>query len=122
MEKSFRVLVVDDEAAIRTLLNDEFTAAGFQVVEASNGRLAVQAHALDPVDLVITDLLMPEQEGIETITELRRRYPGLPIIAISGAYTGPELKMAARLGASAVFPKPFDPQQLIAAAHGLLGL
>lgn len=122
MEKSFRVLVVDDEPAVRTLLNDEFTAAGFHVVEAANGRLAVEAHCKSPFDLVITDLLMPVQEGIETIAEFQRRFPGLPIIAVSGAYTGPELKMAAKLGASAVFAKPFNPQELIAAAHALLGL
>jgi DNA-binding response OmpR family regulator len=122
VEKLYRILVVDDEPAIRTLLNDVFTAAGFEVVEAANGRLGIQAHLANPADLVITDLLMPQQEGIETITELSRRAPGLPIIAISGAYTGPELKMAARLGASAVFAKPFDPEQLVAAAHGLLGL
>ena len=91
------------------------------MVEAANGRIAVQLHVADSVDLVITDLLMPQQEGIETITEFRSRFPSVQIIAMSGAYTGPVLEMAARLGASAVFAKPFDPDQLVAAANGLLG-
>jgi DNA-binding NtrC family response regulator len=113
---------VDDESCVRALLNEIFTEAGFAVVEAANGKIAVQLHVADPVDLVVTDLVMPEQEGLETIGEFRRRYPGLPIIAMSGAYRGPVLEMAARLGASAVFAKPFDPDQMLAAAHGLLGL
>jgi len=121
VERSFRVLIVDDEAGIRALLCDTFSAAGFEVAEAANGKVAIEMHVTDPVDLVITDLLMPHQEGIETITEFRTRFPGVQIIAISGAYTGPVLEMAARLGASAVFAKPFDPDHLLAAANGLLG-
>lgn len=121
LQNSFRILVVDDEPGVRALLRDTFTQAGYEVVEANNGYIAVQLHIADPVDLVITDLLMPQQEGFETIAEFRRRFPEVQIIAVSGALRGPVLQMAACLGASAVFAKPFDTDQVLAAANGLLG-
>jgi DNA-binding NarL/FixJ family response regulator len=74
-----------------------------------------------PSDLMITDLIMPDQEGVETITKLRREYPRLKIIAISGAFGGRYLRVAELLGADTVLQKPFTPQVLLDTVRKLLG-
>ena len=102
------ILVVDDDTAIRELLSDLLIESGFQVREAGNGREAVDEIGPGPIDLVITDLVMPEQEGLETIRELRKIFPRLKIIAISGYQGGAYLRHAAFLGATATIPKPFS--------------
>lgn len=104
------ILVVDDEDAIRGLINITLTNAGYNVLEAQNGKVASRLLAQDVPDLLITDLLMPEKEGIELIQEVRTHYPKLPIIAMSGAQTektGLYLKMAGSLGADYTLAKPF---------------
>src|SRR5271163_3823947 len=79
-----RVLVADDDTAVRGFLRTVLEDAGYEVAEASDGRQAERG-ALDPgIDLLIVDLVMPNQEGIETIRDLRSRRPNLPILAISG--------------------------------------
>jgi CheY-like chemotaxis protein len=80
-----RVLVVDDEPGIRDLIRQYLEVAGYEVLEAEDGRKAVGLAKTHCVDLMITDLVMPEQEGIETIRLLNREQPGLKIIAMSGA-------------------------------------
>jgi CheY-like chemotaxis protein len=81
------ILVVDDEDAIRGLLKSTLGMAGYIVWEACNGKEASQLLEQFVPDLLITDLLMPEKEGIELIQEVRRSHPKIPIIAISGAQT-----------------------------------
>jgi hypothetical protein len=80
--------------------------AGYEVLEAANGKEALKKARAGRVDLLITDLVMPEQEGIETIRAFRKDAPGIPIIAISGAFGGRFLGMARALGAQAVLSKP----------------
>lgn len=89
--------------------------AGHVVLEASNGKRGVDLHRAEPVDLVITDIVMPDQEGIETIEILRDEWPGLPVIAISGGLANSKiyLALAAKLGARRTLPKPFTPEQLL---------
>ena len=112
------ILVVDDEPGIRNLLRKILTGVGYHVLEAANGREAIQQVETSKVDLVIMDLAMPEEEGIETIQALRRVLPQLKIIAISGQFAGPLLRAAKLLGAQASLAKPIQPDELLAAvAH-----
>ena len=84
------------------------------MIEAMDGKQALRQVLAGRVDLVITDLVMPEQEGIETIQALRRDAPGVGIIAISGAFEGQFLDTAAMLGAAAVLTKPVTAELLLA--------
>jgi len=108
-----RILVIDDEPRIRSLLQTAIGDAGHEVFEAANGKGAAKFLAQQPVDLVITDLVMPETEGIETIRTLRRQHPDIKIIAISGAFQGRFLDVARALGADATLDKPFSIQKLL---------
>ena len=119
-----RVLIVDDDEQIRVLLQQMMEWAGFEVLVAENGKIAMQMQSRQPADLVITDLIMPEQEGLETISWLKKDYPGIKIIAISGGgRIGPEayLPAALELGADLVFSKPFDVQEVVNSVKELLG-
>lgn len=119
-----RVLIIDDDEQIRVLLQQMMDWAGYDVLVAENGKIAMQMQSEKPADLVITDLIMPEQEGLETISWLKKEYPGIKIIAISGGgRIGPEayLPAALELGADKVFSKPFDVQEVVASVNELLG-
>ena len=110
-----RIVIADDETAVRGYLSAVLREAGYEVIEAGDGKQALQAVRSGHVDLVITDLVMPEQEGLETIQALRRELPDLAVIAVSGAFGGQFLKMAKMLGADAVLNKPVTPETLLAA-------
>jgi|WetSurMetagenome_2_1015567.scaffolds.fasta_scaffold68329_3 CheY-like chemotaxis protein len=114
-----RVLVVDDEEAVRKLLAGVLASAGYQVVAASDGHQAQKVLDSTPVDLVVMDLVMPNREGIETITGMHQARPDLKIIAISG-YGGTFLNVATRLGACAALAKPISPDQLLRAVEDAL--
>ena len=119
-----RVLIIDDDEQIRVLLEQMMHWAGFEVMVAENGKVAMQLQRENPADLVITDLIMPEQEGLETISRLKKDYGGIKIIAISGGgRIGPEayLPAALELGADRVFSKPFDVQEIVDAVREMLG-
>lgn len=110
-----RILVVDDEDLVRLTLRQMLEAGGHEVIEAANGKQGVALEAENSVDLVVTDIIMPEQEGIETIVQLRRKNPSLKIIAISGGGRMKNmdfLKIAANVGADATLTKPFSTQEL----------
>ena len=118
-----RILIIDDDEQIRVLLRQDMVWAGFDVAVAENGRIAMRIQKQQPADLVITDLIMPEQEGLETISSLKKEYKGIKIIAISGGgRIGPEayLPAAKELGADRIFSKPFDVQEIVNAARELL--
>ena len=106
------ILVVDDDDSIRLLYRRYLQRLGFDVVEASNGVEGLARLKETPCELVITDIFMPEKEGLETIREIRELYGAdIAIIAISGGgVMNAEvlLKMAGRIGANAVFMKPVD--------------
>jgi PAS domain S-box-containing protein len=108
-----RVLVADDEAGIRRFLRKTLEDAGYDVVEASNGKQALEQALSQSVDLVITDLVMPEQEGIETIQALRSHSPRIAIIAMSGAFGGQFLDLARLLGAHGVLKKPLSVESVL---------
>jgi DNA-binding response OmpR family regulator len=114
------ILVVDDEPQMRRLLVRILSGAGHRVREAENGQDGIrQFRRVRPV-LVITDIVMPDMEGIEMIRELRREAPAIPILAISGAGPPLYLRAATDLGASAALAKPFDAAELLAVVGRLL--
>jgi len=111
-----RILVVDDDPGFREMLQCMLGDYGFEVETAANGLEALKIYGENPADLVITDIIMPEKEGIETIIELKRDYPGVKIIAISGGGSlGPKeyLDSARLLGVKHTFYKPFEVSELI---------
>ncbi len=114
------ILVVDDEAGIRGLLRDLLKTAGYEVLEAEDGRQAMTQVETHHVDLMITDLIMPEQEGIETIGLLRQRQPNLKIIAMSGAMDSVFLEAASHLGTQATVAKPFNNEKLLETVQRVL--
>ena len=115
------ILVVDDDEGVRKLLEQILTAEGYEIVAAANGREAVEIVRGRSIDLVITDLVMPEVEGIETIQALRSERPALKIIAVSGAFGGKFLSAAVKLGASATLLKPIGRDKLVSTVRAVLG-
>ena len=118
-----RILVIDDDEIVRSSMVIMLTAAGFAVSTAVNGRYGLECCEHQLPDLVITDILMPECEGVETILELRRRYADIPILAISGGWrtnTPDLLELVAKLGATETLAKPFDSDDLLAAIEKCL--
>ena len=107
------ILVVDDVVGIRGLLRKVLTGAGYKVIEAADGKQALQQIRTSQVDLVLTDLVMPEMEGIETIQTIHMQWPELKIIAMSGEFAGQYLHVAELLGANATLPKPIRPDVLL---------
>lgn len=116
-----RILVVDDDEAIRKLLERILEAAGYRVSSAANGEEALKLLESERFQAMITDLIMPEQEGIETIRTAKQLYPHLKIIAISGAFGGQFLRVAELLGASATVRKPFGVKEILQAVQQALG-
>lgn len=117
-----RVLVIDDEDLVRDTLRRALESAGIEVVLAANGREGLKAFLANPTEVVVTDILMPEKEGIETIIELKREHPNVKIVAISGgdrASNTDFLEMAGMLGADRIMQKPFRPKELLATIEDL---
>lgn len=117
------ILVIDDDASVREVVSEMLRLEGHEVIIAENGRDAVPLLSARHIDLVITDLIMPEKEGIETISEIRRFDSRIPIIAISGGGRlgpGDYLETARYIGADATLAKPFARQELLAAIDALL--
>jgi len=112
------ILIIDDEEPIRALLRTTLEAAGHEVVEAANGRQGLELYRHRQTDLVITDIVMPELNGLDMLLELTREFLHAKVIAISGA--GEEknvLDVAKLLGARRTFQKPFSLPQLLDAVR-----
>jgi len=117
------ILVVDDDVGIRDLLTAILEREGYEVSAAADGKEAIRLFRRNPSDLIITDIIMPEQEGLKTISDLRRAHPDVRIIAISGGGQyglGEYLDVATALGADQTFAKPFDRLELVKAVRKLL--
>jgi CheY-like chemotaxis protein len=115
-----RILIVDDEADIRAFLRSALEPEGYEISEAGDGRQAISIVRASPIDLVVTDLVMPAQEGLETIQQIRQSGHSTRIIAISGAFGGRYLRTADLIGADATLPKPVDPVVLIDTVRSVL--
>lgn len=111
-----RIVLADDDDSFRALLADVLMEAGYEVLKAVNGVQAVQLCENHSVAAAIVDLVMPEKEGMETIFELRKRFPGIKTIAISGGGRGKVenyLQMARKIGADATLAKPFGTAEIL---------
>ena len=111
-----KILVIDDDVIVREAIAQILEERGHQVLSAEDGKRGVAAFRTGRPDLVITDIIMPEQEGIQTITQIRGLAPDAKIIAISGGGrigNTDFLKIARHLGANDVIAKPFDPDDLV---------
>ena len=117
------VLVVDDEPGMRELVKHLLINAGYHVLEASNGKHAMEFLKNKSPDLVITDIIMEEMDGVEIIMEIRENYPDIKIIAMSGGSkisSEDYLESAADLGADRVFAKPFALSDMLTAIKELI--
>ncbi len=117
------ILVIDDDFYVREMLKTVLEDAGYNVLEAADGNVGIRLFNENKVHLIITDIIMPEKEGLETIQELKKTSPETKIIAMSGgAKVGPTtyLKLAQRLGANKVFQKPISITELLGSIKELL--
>lgn len=124
-----RILFVDDDRAIRTTVAPLLKRAGHDVVVAEDGRDGLAKIEIECFDLLIVDIFMPGMDGLETIQQVRRRQPHLPVIVMSGlvfrSTSSPPpdfLKMATKLGATKSLHKPFRPRELLAAVDDCLNV
>lgn len=118
------ILIIDDDAGIRRLLGAALAKVGHSVRVASDGAEGVAEYRARPADIVITDVYMPRQDGIETIQQLREEFPQSRILAISGGAmqgTTAPLRDAELFGANATLAKPFTMERLVGAVDILLG-
>ena len=117
-----RILVVDDDEQIRQMLVQTLQQAGYEVADVTNGTEAIAAAGLVPFDLMITDILMPETDGLEVISQLRAKCPKMRIIAISGGGLSEIdlLPTAKLLGAVRTLYKPFELKRLLAVVTEVL--
>jgi CheY-like chemotaxis protein len=118
------ILVIDDDSRIRELIRRVLVKEGYEVVEAPDGKVGVALFEQKRPDLVITDILMPEMEGAETIIHIRSHRPHAKIIAISGGSQLLDasvcLRVGEMVGASAMLVKPINKSDLLRAVHELL--
>jgi CheY-like chemotaxis protein len=118
-----RILLIDDQDELRMAIRVQLERLGHQVIEAPDGKVGLERFHAESPDLVITDLVMPVMEGIETIRRLRQANPTLGIIAISGGGGNPAsayLRVAKAFGADQMLAKPFSPEELKLAVQAVL--
>lgn len=111
-----KILVIEDNAIVRNTMTRILQSAGYAVVVANDGLRGIDAFRKEQPDLVISDIIMPEQEGIATIRQILNEKPGTKIIAISGGGRVGNtdfLQIARKMGAADALPKPFDPEDLL---------
>ena len=118
-----RILVIDDDEFVNGMIVQLLSEAGHEVLSAQDGRCGLKILESKPVELVVTDIIMPEKEGLETIAAIRKTNKSIPIIAVSGGgKLGPEhyLHMAKHFGADYAFQKPFYREPFLAAVRECL--
>lgn len=119
-----RILILDDEELMREVLRSLLEQDGHDVSEAPNGLVGLDLYRKAPADVVITDLIMPYKDGIETIRDLRNEFPNVRIIALSGRgglHINANLERAKLIGADVGICKPCEPREIIDAVRLLLG-
>lgn len=120
-----RILVIDDDEQVNALLQEMLKSTRYQVLTAASGKEGIKLLQKEPVDLLVTDLLMPDMDGLEVLQEIRHLWPSMKILAMSGGGVGatPEiyLAMARQLGAVKTLAKPFSREQLLNAVREMIG-
>jgi YesN/AraC family two-component response regulator len=118
-----RILIIDDEPQIRSMLTLMLAREGYEIVEASDGVAGIKIYRQNPADLIITDLIMPNKDGIGMIIDLKKEFPDVNIIAMSGGgLNKPDgyLKGAKKLGAACTLTKPIDREEMLKAVREIL--
>jgi len=118
-----RILIIDDEPQIRSMLTLMLEREGYEVVEAPDGVDGIKIYRQNPADLIITDLIMPNKDGIGMIIDLKKEFPEVKIIAMSGGgLNKPDgyLKGAKKLGASCTLTKPIDREEILRVVAAIL--
>ena len=118
-----RILIIDDESQIRSMLRLMLERVGYEVMEADDGMEGIRQYRDNPADLIITDLIMPNKDGIGMIIELKKEFPAVKIIAMSGGGVNrPEgyLDGAKKLGATRTLTKPIDRDEMLSAVKDTL--
>ena len=118
-----RILIIDDEPQIRSMLTLMLEREGYEVVEAPDGVDGIKIYRQNPADLIITDLIMPNKDGIGMIIDLKKEFPDVKIIAMSGGgLNKPDgyLKGAKKLGAACTLTKPIDREKMLEAVREIL--
>lgn len=117
-----KIFVLDDSRSVLEMVVQMLKNAGHEVLSSSSGKELFKTLQQQPVDLVVTDIFMPDQDGLEVVFKTRRQYAGVKIIAMS-FMTGPMnmLPAAKLLGAGAILQKPFTEEALLAAVAKVLG-
>ena len=119
-----RVIVIDDQEPIRRIVRRALENEGHQVFEASDGELGMALLEREPADVVITDIFMPGMDGIQTLREIRKRFPAIKVIAISGGDSTGLLDLrhdAELLGAMKSLQKPFTAREIVELVRSVLG-
>ena len=123
IQKMARILIIDDESVIQDLLVDMLEREGYETITASDGKEGMRIYRENPTDLIITDLIMPKKEGIETIMELRRDFRDVKVIAMSGGGMNDSdtyLQIAKTIGVEKTLAKPFNRKELLRAVQELI--
>lgn len=119
-----RILIAEDDDGVRSVLAQQLSRAGYEVLEATDGRRCLEVLRTTPVDLVVLDIFMPELDGIAVIARASRDFAHVRILAISGGGTvarDQTLEIARRLGATRTLSKPFAQEEFVSAVRELLG-
>ncbi len=117
------ILIIDDNAQLREMLNLMLTQAGHEVREATGGEMGLKLYKEKPSDVIVIDILMPEKGGLETIVEMKREFPNIKIIGISGGFqkkTDDNRTLAELMGVDRTLSKPFTSEQLLNAVREVL--
>ena len=120
-----KILIIDDDELIRLTIKNTLKKLECTVLEAENGNAGMALFKKEKPDLVITDMLMPDKEGLETISEIRAVNPNAKIIAMSGGGSSKNmafLQLAQKMGASRIMSKPIKPDELLNAIKSLIGI
>jgi CheY-like chemotaxis protein len=115
-----KVLIVDDDSLVREIGRTLLEPEGYEVWEAGDGEAALALLETQAIDIALLDIMMPHKEGLETLVEMKQRFPGVIVIAMSasGARRGHDfLSTAAKFGADGTLQKPFTPEQLLASLN-----
>ena len=119
-----RILVIDGNAQVRTILRQTLEQVEYEVEEAADGEEGMKLLGASPADLVIMDIFMPDKQGIQTIREVREKFPQVKLLAISAGGSRIHLDMlppAQAMGPHGTLPKPFERQELLDAVNAVLG-
>ena len=123
LQNMARILIIDDDVNFLKMLRQMLERAGHTVIDAANGKIGAKLFREDRTEVIITDIFMPEKDGIELIRELKQEFPAVRIISMSGGGRKSQfsyLEMAEALGADRSFSKPFERQEILEAIQELV--